>query len=120
MLKQAIIINKGSGISNNLSLYYIVKGSISSIENSIVKRKKETDLWFKTGQKKITLQVPSSEVVIELIKKCLRANIQFITISSTGELNKEFGQKNEDYSILVLGPEHENKLDKITNHLKLY
>ena len=120
MLKQAIIINKGSGISNNTSLYYIVKGSISSIENSLLKNRKGTDLWFHTGQKKITLQVPNSEAVFDLIQKCIRANILFTIISSRGELVNNFNLNDKDYSILVIGPEHENKIDKFTNHLKLY
>lgn len=108
--KQVIIYNKNSKISFNKCLNYIVLGSISSVDKSLLEHTEKATNWLKFGQKKITLQVPHESDLLDIENICKNKKI------STTIINNE---KNIP-SILVLGPDLEKILDPITGMLKLF
>lgn len=120
MLKQAIIVNKSLKLSHNQYLHLIVKGSIISIENSKLTKSKETNIWFKYGQKKITNHVKESIEISELVNKCNKMKINIVSIATNGIENKIPSKIEKETAVLVIGPDYDDKISKITGHLKLY
>ena len=64
--KQVIVYNKNSGIPFNSCLKYIVTGSLNSVSSS---SRAKVDNWFKFGQKKVTVQVPTESDLVSLQKQ---------------------------------------------------
>jgi len=71
--------------------------------------------WRKQGMKKVILKVSSEKELLSYQKKAKKLNIITTTIKDAG---KTFF-KEPTYTCLALGPESEEKIDKITRTLKL-
>lgn len=108
--KQVIVYNKGSKISFNSCLKYIVLGSLNSVESQLISSRVKVDNWLKFGQKKVTVQISSEADLLSIQRICQNKKIANIIVYTDNLVP----------CVLVLGPDLEKVLDPITGHLKLF
>lgn len=73
--------------------------------------------WLDNSFRKITCQVNSLEEILDLKDKCRENNIEFNMITDNGIT--EFRGK-PTITCCAIGPDYDEKIDKICSHLKLY
>lgn len=73
--------------------------------------------WMKSGFKKVTVIVKSEEELLEIHKKALEAGLESQLVQDSGKT--EFGGV-PTYTACGIGPDHADKINPITGHLKLY
>ncbi len=83
----------------------------------VLKSKKEiVREWRKEGQKKVVLQVKDEAEIKEYLKKSKQAGLTTGLITDAGRTVVEPGT----ITCLGIGPDKEEKIDKITSNLKMY
>ena len=71
--------------------------------------------WENTGVKKVVLKVNSEEELLELWEKLRKEGLNAVLIRDAGHTQLEPGT----ITALGVGPYEDERLDKITGHLKL-
>ena len=84
-------------------------GSYKNTKKSIIKK------WETEGQKKVVLEVNSKEELFKLFKKAQKEKIPCFLVEDAGLTELEPGTA----TALGVGPDKEEKIDKITGNLKL-
>ncbi len=111
-MKQAIVLRSDLEMGKGK---LVAQGSHASVE--CVRRSSEelVERWIAEGSKKIVLKVKSEKELLELQKKCRSAGIQSCLISDAGFTQIPAGT----VTALAIGPDDDEKVDKITSKLKL-
>lgn len=72
--------------------------------------------WYDQGQPKITLKCPSGDELLNLYGKAKNSGLPAQIICDAGRTQIERGS----YTVLALGPETQDRIDKVSGYLKLY
>ena len=112
MYKQVIVIRSDLKILRGKTAAQAAHASLAAAEKA---DKKTAAAWKKEGQKKVVLKVQSLEDMIKIKKECERAKIVSALITDAGHTELEQGT----VTALGIGPELEEKIDKITGRLKM-
>jgi PTH2 family peptidyl-tRNA hydrolase len=75
-----------------------------------------TNSWEKDGEAKITLKIESEDQMMELVEKSRKLGLITYIVHDAGRTQVEPGSK----TVLAIGPDHVEKINKITQGLKLY
>ncbi len=76
---------------------------------------KAVEEWLKEGQKKVVLKVSSEDELIELYNKAKAEGLPCSIIRDAGHTQLKPGT----LTAVAIGPDKDEKIDKITGHLKL-
>jgi len=87
----------------------------ASTEATMKSRKDKITNWRKQGMTKIILRVNSEEELIQYKKKAQRLRLNTSLIKDAGRTQVKPGTK----TCLAIGPDEENKIDKITGKLSM-
>src|SRR2546428_913746 len=112
MFKQAIVFRKDLKMSKGKM---IVQASHASLGSFLASDKKIREKWLKEGSKKIVLSVPTLQELLSLVKKTKKLKIPALLVKDAGLTQVERGT----ITCFAIGPGRENKIDKITEKLKL-
>ncbi|HLD49383.1 MAG TPA: peptidyl-tRNA hydrolase Pth2 [archaeon] len=112
MYKQAIVIRSDLKMGKGKMA---AQAAHASIESAGRADKKIFDEWKKEGQKKVVLKVGSESELIILKEKCKKEKMSCALIHDAGLTQLE----PYTTTALGIGPDREEKIDKITGHLKL-
>lgn len=72
-------------------------------------------IWSRYGFKKVALQVPSAEEMEEIAQALQKQGVSVYPIVDAGRTQVE----PNTWTVTFAGPDYEEKLDKVTGHLKL-
>jgi PTH2 family peptidyl-tRNA hydrolase len=87
----------------------------ASIDAYIKADKKLAREWYETGMKKTVLKVADEAELMDYFKKAKQAGLTAVIIQDAGHTHVAPGTK----TVCGIGPDSEDKIDKITGNLKL-
>ncbi len=110
--KMCILVRKdlGMGVGKIAS-----QCSHASTEAAMKSSKSKLDKWKQQGMKKVILRVNSEEELMKYQKEASSHKLNHVLIKDAGKTQIEAGTR----TCLAIGPDEENKIDKITGHLKI-
>ena len=111
-MKQAILIRKDLKMSVGKAISQACHASIEAVLKS---QKANVDSWRKQGMKKIILKIDSEKELFIYQKK---SRIAKLTTSLITDAGKTFFRE-PTKTCLAIGPDQDQKIDKITGKLKL-
>ena len=112
MYKQMIVLRKDLEMSDGkkcVQSCHACLGAYRKTKKSIIKK------WENEGQKKVVLEVNSKEELFKLHEKAKKEKISCYLVEDAGLTELEPGT----VTALAIGPDDENKIDRITGSLKL-
>ena len=112
MFKQIIILRNDLGMSEGKKCVQSAHASLGAYKKS---DKKIIKKWEKEGQKKVVLEVDSKKKILNLYKKLKKEKIPCFLVEDAGLTELKPGT----ITALGIGPEREERLDRITGKLKL-
>ena len=126
--KQVIVIRRdlkmrrGKEIAqgSHASMAFITKRMLRCLESTNTPYAYMSDAeraWIRSSFRKITCQVDSLEEMLELADKAKEAGLEVHVIEDNGLT--EFGGV-KTVTALAIGPDYCEKIDPVTNHLRLY
>jgi len=104
-MRKGKMIAQGAHASVGVVVHYQENKSIGSIIKA----------WLSMGAKKIAVGADSEEELENLLNAAGRAGIPYYLVTDAGHTELEYGT----VTALAIGPYDEEKIDKITGHLKL-
>ncbi len=111
--KQVILIRNDLKLPKGKSAAQAAHASVTAVMNS---SKSKVDLWLKQGQKKVVLKVEDEKEMMKYLKMAKDAGLKTSLITDAGHTVVEPGTK----TCIAIGPDDEEKIDKITGKLKMY
>lgn len=112
MYKQMIILRNDLDMSVGkkcVQCCHASLGAYKKTNKSVIKK------WESKGQKKVILEVNSEKELLELFERAKKEKISSFLVEDAGLTELEPG----DITALAIGPDDENKINKITGSLKL-
>jgi len=112
MLKQVIVIRKDIDMSLGKSIAQSCHAAVGSYEKTsqaIIKA------WKGEGEKKVVTEVSSKKELTDLYKKAKDLGISCFLVRDAGRTELEPGTM----TALGIGPDNEEKINKVTGSLKL-
>ena len=85
------------------------------LEEENIYQKNALNSWFNLGQKKVVLKVNDLNTMLEVVKKCKKAKLQYCLISDAGHTQIPQGS----VTVLGIGPDSSDKINEITGTFKL-
>jgi PTH2 family peptidyl-tRNA hydrolase len=110
MLKQVIIVRKDLQLKKGKLAAQVSHAAILASDKS-----KFRNEWKKNGQKKVVLQCNNLEEMMDLYKKSIAEKLPTALVEDAGLTHIQPGTK----TCIGIGPDKEEKIDKISAHLKL-
>lgn len=110
-LKQAIVVRHDLNMPRGKLAAQV---SHASVEAALKSDKAIVDAWQKQGMKKIVLRAESLDELLELKKKASTNSLKSALIKDAGHTVLEPGT----VTCLGIGPDSEDRIDKVTGHLK--
>lgn len=92
-----------------------VQVSHASVESALDSPDEKVSVWRRQGMKKVVLKVASKKELIKYKKLAEKSNLFTITITDAA---KTFF-KAPAMTCIAIGPDKEDKIDKITGNLKI-
>ncbi|MCL5011451.1 MAG: peptidyl-tRNA hydrolase Pth2 [Candidatus Marsarchaeota archaeon] len=111
-MKQAIVLRSDLGMGKGK---LVAQGAHASVECVRKSSKELVHEWLEEGSKKIVLKVSSEKELIELLDKCKKTGVEACIIADAGFTQIPSGT----LTALAIGPDRDEKVDKITSKLKL-
>ena len=111
MLKQVILIRKDLKIGFGKA---VAQACHASLGSAFKCKRKTVEEWMEEGEKKVVLKA-SLEEILDAEKKARKAKITSFLVVDAGLTQLEPGT----VTALGIGPDEEQKIDKITGKLKL-
>ncbi len=111
-MKQVIVLRSDLGMGKGK---LVAQGAHASVECVRKSSKKLIEDWVEEGSKKIVLKVSSEKELIELLNKCEKAGVEACIVADAGFTQIPSGT----LTALAVGPDRDEKVDKITSKLKL-
>lgn len=112
MYKQVIILRSDIKMSTGKKCVQSSHASLSAYKKT---NRKIIEKWESEGQKKVVLKVNSEKELLEYFNKIRKEKIPCFLVEDAGLTELEPGT----ITALGIGPEEEEKLDRITGKLKL-
>ena len=112
MYKQVIVVRTDIKMGKGKIAAQCAHASVSAIDKSDDSIVKE---WKMEGQKKVVLKISGLAELKKIKKECDKAKIANAVITDAGLTQLEPGT----ITAMAIGPEKENKVDKITGKLKM-
>ncbi|MCD6493757.1 MAG: peptidyl-tRNA hydrolase [Archaeoglobaceae archaeon] len=112
MYKQVIVVRDDLKLSRGKIAVQVAHAAIIGYEKS---DKNVVEKWMKEGQKKIVLKVPNLKELMEIKEKAEKAGFVTGIVRDAGLTEIPPGT----ITALVIGPDEESKIDKITRNLPL-
>lgn len=112
MYKQAIVVRTDLKMSVGKLAVQCTHASLGAYKKA---KKPAMEKWGSEGQKKVVLEVNSKEGILKLFDRSRKEKIPCFLVEDAGLTELKSGT----ITALGLGPEKEEKLDKITGDLKL-
>jgi len=112
MFKQVVVVRSDLKMSLGKTAAQIAHASLCSCKKA---DKEILENWEREGAKKVVLKVGSLEELLEIYKKVKKSGLPCCIIRDAGKTQLKAGT----ITCLGIGPEKEEKIDKITKHLKL-
>lgn len=112
MYKQVIVIRSDLKISKGKIAVQVAHASVSVLDKI---NKKILDAWKKSGQKKIVVKAGSLEELKDIENKSRKLGIPSSLIADAGLTEVEPGT----VTALAIGPDDEEKINKVTGKLKM-
>tara|TARA_Y100000310_G_scaffold325184_1_gene388278 strand:- start:1872 stop:2216 length:345 start_codon:yes stop_codon:yes gene_type:complete len=110
--KQIIVVRKDLKMSSGKTA---AQCSHASTEATLKSEDPKVKSWRKDGMKKVVLKVNSKEELLNVKKEADKNNLVISLIKDAGKTQVEPGS----ITCLSIGPDSEEKLNKITGKLKL-
>jgi len=110
--KQVILVRTDLDMSIGKVAAQCAHGSLSAMRKA---DKNIITKWEKEGEKKVVLKVSSLDELLEIKKKCDELKIPNALISDAGKTELEPGT----ITVLGIGPDYSDKIDKVTGNLKM-
>lgn len=111
-MKQVILIRMDLKLPNGKAMSQTAHASVGAMIKS---HKDDIDKWKKHGMKKIILKVKDEEEILEYKQKAEDAGLVTSLVEDAGHTVVEPGT----ITCLGIGPDKEEKIDKITGKLKM-
>jgi len=112
MYKQVIVVRKDLKMGKGKLASQVAHASLLAYKNSgLIKRIK----WEREGAKKVVLEVGSLEELQYIYRKAKKLKLAVSIVRDAGKTQLRPGT----ITCICIGPEKEEKIDKITKHLKL-
>ncbi|MCC7574233.1 peptidyl-tRNA hydrolase Pth2 [Candidatus Woesearchaeota archaeon] len=111
-LKQVIIVRTDLKMPKGKLAAQVAHGSVEAVMNS---DQKMVQAWKKQGMKKSVLKVLSDKELRDLLVQAKNHDLKVGLINDAGRTFLEPGT----ITVLGIGPDAEEKIDKITGHLSL-
>ncbi|MCK5594444.1 MAG: peptidyl-tRNA hydrolase Pth2 [Candidatus Aenigmarchaeota archaeon] len=112
-MKQAIIIRKDLNLGKGKMAAQASHASLNAYKKASFTNK---NIWEMQGQKKVVLKIDSEKEMIALFNKADAEKMKPALIRDAGRTEIPSGT----ITALAIGPDRDEKIDKITGHLKLY
>lgn len=112
MMKQVIVVRKDLKMGPGK---LAAQCSHASVEATLNSPKKNIEMWKKEGAKKVIVKVDSEKELLELQRKAKSLKLVAALIRDAG---RTFFKK-PTITCLGIGPDEEEKIDKVTAHLKM-
>jgi len=113
--KQCIVLRTDLGMSTGKLISQACHAAVESSELAKKLRHKAWRAWMDEGAKKVVLQVDSLEELEELAEEAEGLDIVNVVIRDRGLTEVPPAT----VTVLGLGPDHSERLDKVTGFLKL-
>ena len=117
MYKQAIVLRTDLGISKGKmcaqAAHASLEAAIKTLKVDKIHKSKVFENWRKEGAKKVVLKVMSESALIKLRDQAVRAGLRAALIKDAGFTELPAGT----ITALGIGPDKEEKIDKITGKL---
>ncbi|WNY26995.1 peptidyl-tRNA hydrolase Pth2 [Methanolapillus ohkumae] len=110
--KQCIVMRTDLKLSPGKLAVQVAHAAVSAAEWA---DKRELDAWKAGGQKKVVLKANSLQELFELKEKARREGLPTALITDAGRTEIAPGT----ITVLGIGPAAEERIDKITGHLKM-
>ena len=111
-LKQVIVIRKDIKMGKGKLAVQIAHASLGAYKMATEEMRKS---WEESGEKKVVLKVGSERELLEIYKKAKRLKLPCFLVRDAGLTQLSPGT----ITAIGIGPEREEKIDKITGNLKL-
>lgn len=112
MYKQVIVVRKDLKMGKGKLASQVAHASLEACE---ISDKEIREKWKKEGAKKVVLKVENLEKLLEIYEKAKKNGLPVVIIRNAGKTQVEKGE----ITCIGIGPEKEEKIDKITGGLKL-
>ncbi|MBW6461496.1 MAG: peptidyl-tRNA hydrolase Pth2 [DPANN group archaeon] len=112
-MKQAIIIRKDLNMGKGKMAAQASHASLEAYKKAPAENK---NIWEMQGQKKVVLKIDSEKDIIDLFNKANAEKMKPALIRDAGKTEVPSGT----ITALAIGPDTDEKIDKITGYLKLY
>ena len=114
-MKQAIIVRQDLKMSTGKIAAQVAHGSVSCAIKAMKKKKKVFDEWKIFGQKKVVLGIKDLSELRALAEDAKANGIVYEIVKDRGLTELKPGT----ITVLGIGPDKEDKIDKITGSLSL-
>lgn len=111
-LKQVILVRKDLKLSKGKMGAQIGHACVEAVLKS---DKKLVSEWRTLGQKKVVLEVQTKDDLYKFLQEAKNNNLTTALIKDAGHTEIKPGTQ----TCLAIGPDYENKIDKITKNLKI-
>lgn len=111
-MKQVILVRADLKLPKGKLAAQAAHASVEAVMNS---DKKMIDSWRQEGQKKIVLKVDSEKDLIRFLQDAKDSGLRTALITDAGKTVIAPGTK----TCIAIGPDDEDRIDKITGDLKM-
>ena len=115
MIKQAIVVRRDIKMGVGKLATQVAHAAVTSFYKTLKEKPNIAELWIREGQKKVVLKVYSMDELREIYFKALEHGLVSIEVRDAGLTQLEPGT----LTAVAIGPDYEDRIDKITGHLKL-
>ncbi|MBI3190700.1 peptidyl-tRNA hydrolase [archaeon] len=112
MYKQVIVVRSDLKMGKGKIAAQCAHASVSALDkakDTIIKK------WKEDGQKKVVVKVKSEEEILIIKKECAKSGLPCAMIKDAGRTQLEPGT----ITAIAIGPDEDEKINKVTGHLKI-
>jgi len=116
LYKLVVVVREDLEISKGKIAVQVAHAAVECAINAYKNRREIFDAWYAEGQKKVVLNVKTLNELIQLRELARINNLFAILIQDAGLTEVPPGT----ITVLGIGPDKENLIDKVTGSLPLY
>ncbi|MCX8196003.1 MAG: peptidyl-tRNA hydrolase Pth2 [Acidilobaceae archaeon] len=118
--KQAIVLRRdismGKGKAAAQAAHASLEAALKALRSSRAEWREWLERWLEEGQEKVVLRADSEGEMLKLYEEAERAGLPASLVRDAGRTQLPPGT----LTAIAIGPAPEEKVDKLTGHLKLY